>query len=179
MKSLKYIVAATLLFAAFAATDVSAKRKMMPQVYIFGFSAAFTDSIVYMTNVQAVDSAWIDTKTKFLLGRDSYTYQLKNFFTQKQNLQNRTCMVFFATDRSDAEKKYLKMKRKYTTEAKNKYDVRYIDESDFRFKAVDMSDEEEQPVVKVKAKKTKGGKGKPGRPGGPEVPEGNGGPSPR
>lgn len=170
MKSLGYIVAAAIMLSAVAVTEVSAKRKMVPHVYMFGFSASFTDSIVYMTNVQTVDSAWIDTKTKFLLGRDSYSYQLKNFFTQKQNMQNRTCMVFFETDKNNAEKKFLKMKRKYTDNAKNKYDVRYIEESDFRFTPVNMAPDEDESQTKTEKikKEKKERKERPGKAGRPE-----------
>jgi len=144
MKSLKYIMGAALLLSAVAATEVSAKKKMVPKAYIFGFSASFTDSVVYMTNVQTVDSVWIDTKTKFLLGRENYSYQLRDFFTYKQNMPNRTCLVLFAMKRKDAEEKFIKLKRKYTEKAKSKYDVRYIESSDFKFHPVDMSAAEEE-----------------------------------
>lgn len=144
MKTLKYIMAAALLVAAFAATEVSAKKKMVPRAYIFGFSASFTDSVVYMTNVQAVDSVWIDTKTKFLLGRENYSYQLRDYFTYKQNMPNRTCLVLFGLNRKDAEKKYVKMKRKYTEKADGKYDVRYLDSADFKFRPVSIDEEEYQ-----------------------------------
>ena len=30
------------------------------KVYMFGFSASFTDSLVYMTAIQELDSAWIN-----------------------------------------------------------------------------------------------------------------------
>ncbi len=144
MKSLKYIAAAMMLASAFAAGDVSAKRKMIPEAYIFGFSASFTDSVVYFTNVQAIDSTWIDSKTKFLLGRENYSYQLKDYFTHKQGQPARTCIVFYERKKKDIEKAFLKLKKKYTVKAKDMYDVRYIDGRDFMFKPVDMGIAEEE-----------------------------------
>ncbi len=53
MKSFKYILTAAIFLSAVAATTgVSAKSKMVPRIYMFGFSASFTDSIVYFTNVR-------------------------------------------------------------------------------------------------------------------------------
>lgn len=122
--------------------ETSAKRIQVPKLYIFGFSASFTDSIVYMTDVQEIDSAWIDNKTKFLVGREQYSYQLKNYFANTLNMQGRTCIVIYATKREEAEKKYVKMKRLYTIKAKNRYDMRYLSVTDFRFKPVVLSPEE-------------------------------------
>lgn len=144
MRLSKYAIMAVLLFSAFTATETSAKRKMVPEIYMFGFSASFNDSTVYFTNVQNVDSAWIETKDKFLLGRDNYSYQLKNYLSDKLSLPNRTCVVIFGMTRKEAEKKYLKMKRLYTIKAKGMYDVKYIDTKDFRFKHIDMSIEESE-----------------------------------
>ena len=119
----------------------------MPSIYIFGFSASFTDSTIYMTNVQKVDSAWIDNKSKFLLGRENYSYQLRNYLSDKLHLKNRTCLVMYARSRKEAEKKYLKLKKLYVEESPGMYDVRYIDEGDFKFQTIDMSYEEGDAVT--------------------------------
>lgn len=146
MKSFKYLFIAAILASALTVTGVSAKRKMMPRVYMFGFCASFTDSTVYFTNVQAVDSAWMDTKTKFLLGRDNYSYQLRDYFTYNQNMPNRTCIVMFGEKKKDVEEKYMKLKKKYTIKAKDMYDVKYLSESDFKFKPINMYVEEEEKI---------------------------------
>ena len=65
MKSIKIALTALILCSGFA-LQVSAKQKIEPR-YLFGFAASFADSTVYFTDIQKVDSAWIDTKTKFLL----------------------------------------------------------------------------------------------------------------
>ena len=53
------------------------KYQKVPRLYVFGIAASFNDSVVYITDIQQVDSAWMATKTKFLLGRNNYSNQLK------------------------------------------------------------------------------------------------------
>lgn len=139
MKLFRYATATLLAAMALAAANVSARGKVVPSIYVFGFAASFTDSVVYFTDVQKVDSAWIDTKTKFLLGRDNYSYQLENFLAAKRQEQNRTCLVMYGRTQKEAEKKYLKMKKLYTEKSRGMFDVRYINEADFKFQPIDMS----------------------------------------
>lgn len=139
MKVLKYILLALLVTAT--VSEASAKR-VKKSVFIFGFSASFKDSTVYFTDVQEVKDAWIDTKTKFLLGRDNYSYQLKEYFTTKQGSPNRVCMVFFDKKRKAAEKQFVKLRKKYTGKKKGGYLIQYLTEQDFKFEPVDMSPDE-------------------------------------
>lgn len=139
MRLLRYVLGALLIATFFVAEEASAKGKVVPNIYIFGFSASFSDSIVYFTDVQKVDSAWIDTKSKFLLGRENYSYQLKNYLANKLNQKNRTCLVMYGRSRKEAEDKYLKMKKIYVDKGKGLYDVRYIREAEFKFLPIDMS----------------------------------------
>ena len=122
------------------------KPKQVPKVYIFGFSASFKNAAFYITDIQELDSAWIDSKTKFLLGRDTYSTQLKDYLTQSVNDPHRTCVVMFSTEKAKAEKKYMKLKRTYTVKAKAKdgYEVKYLDRKDFEFEPVDMSPDTEE-----------------------------------
>lgn len=112
---------------------------MVPEIYIFGFSASFNDSTVYFTNVQQVEKAWIDTKTKFLQGCAIYTQQLKSYFESK-GLSKRTCVVFYGLTRKQAEKKFLKMKKLYTIKSPGKFNVNYLQENDFKFSPVNISE---------------------------------------
>lgn len=150
MKTFKYMGVAAAIAALFATTVISAKRTAVDKVYMFGFAASFNDSTVYFTNVQTVDSAWMDTKTKFLLGRDNYSYQLRNYLADSLNEKNRTCIVMFNCKKEKLEKKYLKLKRLYTTKANNKFKVNYLNEDDFKFETIDMS----EPVIEVEADTT-------------------------
>jgi hypothetical protein len=139
MKILKYILF-SLLIAVAIPTEMQAKRMKAPKMYMFGFSASFQDSIVYMTDVQEVEGAWYDTKTKFLMGRQHYSYQLKDFLANNKQQPNRVCVVMYALTRKEAEKKFIKLRKEYTIKAKGKYDVRYLTTADFHFQPVDMSE---------------------------------------
>ena len=146
MKRLFCAAAVLLMTMGTLSTAGEAKPKQVPKVYIFGFSASFKNPVVYLTDIQELDSAWIDSKTKFLLGRDTYSTQLKEYLTQSVNDSHRTCVVMFSTEKAKAEKKYMKLKRTYTVKAKAKdgYDVKYLDRKDFSFETVDMSPSEEE-----------------------------------
>ena len=139
MKLLKHLTLAIAMMA-FGSSNVSAQDVKVPQAYMFGFAASFNDSTVYFTNIQKVDSVWITKKKKMLSGRNHYSYQLREFFTQKRQLPNRTCVVVANVDRKKLEKKYIKMKNKYLANSKKPYDVRTISEEEFKFLPVDMSD---------------------------------------
>lgn len=140
MKLFKQLTLAIVLMAAGTA-NVQAQNVKVPHAYMFGFVASFNDSTVYFTNIQKVDSVWVTKKKKMLAGRHNYSYQLREFFANQRNLPNRTCVVVANVDRKKVEKKYIKMKNKYLVKSKKPYDVRNIADSDFKFSAVDMSNE--------------------------------------
>ena len=125
-------------------TTASAKKMPVPKMYMFGLAAAFTDTIVHFTTIQEVDSTWIDTKNKFLQNREDYSYQLREYMSNKLNMPHRTCMVFFNQNQKKLEKKLLKMKNLYTDPKKNQrhYDMRIIDDSDFHFKSIPYTEPE-------------------------------------
>lgn len=81
-------------------------------VYVAGVSASFTDSLVYITPIQLVDSASVDGKG-FLKGRSQYSLQLKDYLEQQKGMQNRTCITFFNTKRNKLQKELNKLKAKY------------------------------------------------------------------
>ena len=88
MKYLRYTF--FVMMMAFAASTAIAKPVVMPKGYMFGFIANFSDSVIYFTDIQTVDSIWYDTKSKFLLGRSSYANQLREYFANKLNQPHRT-----------------------------------------------------------------------------------------
>lgn len=103
------------------------------QLYMFGFAASFNDSTVYFTDIQRVDSAYIDSKTKFLVERENYSYQLRDYL-KKQGWATPTCVTTYAQSRDDAEKKFVAMKKKYT--GNQHYTIKYIPASEFQFNAI-------------------------------------------
>ena len=135
---------------------LSAQNIQVPKANMFGFVASFNDSTVYFTDIQELDSVWVTKKKQYISGKGNYSYQLRNFFTQQRDLPNRTCVIIGSVKRKDVEKKYAKMKQNYLVKNKGKFDVRYLPESEFRFKVVDMSDENDPaPAEKKKEKKQK------------------------
>jgi hypothetical protein len=141
MKIAKYIIIALLVTLT---TSLQAKPVKPAHVYMFGFSASFQDSTIYVTDIQDVQGAWIESKTKFLLGRDNYSYQLKEHFANNLQDPDRVCMVFYATSKSKAEKIMKKLMKKYVPNHKKSkkkwktYDVRYITSAYFKFSPIDM-----------------------------------------
>lgn len=81
--------------------NISAKQA---DVYMFGVSCSFNDSIVYLTNIQEVKGAYIeDRREHFLVNRNDYSSQLKNFFANRGQA-NRTCVIIWASTQKDIEK---------------------------------------------------------------------------
>ena len=134
MKYLKYLALAIVLMA-FMPTH-AAKKPETTKAYLFGFVANFTDSVVYFTDIHQERENVTITKNKFLKDRESYSDQLRYYFTEKLNMPNRTCIVSFGLTRKEAEKKYVKMRKLYTEKNAGRYDVRYLSENDFKFQAI-------------------------------------------
>ena len=135
MKSIRYIL---LLVVALTALGASAKPIKTNRVYMFGFSASFKDSIIYVTDIQNVPGTWVESKNKFLLLRDEYSRQMKDYLEEKLQQEKRVCVVFYYLKKKKAEKEFLKLMKKY----KKGYEVRYVNEKDFKFEAIDMSEQQ-------------------------------------
>lgn len=112
---MRYTKIICFLFAAAFAVSAFSKQpkdKNKYGVYLAGVSASFADSLVFFTDIQFVDSAAGDEKD-MLVGRASYSYQLKDYLEQKQGEQNRTCFMFFNRKKAKLEKEMKKLKEKY------------------------------------------------------------------
>lgn len=83
------------------------------KVYMFGFSASFNDSLVYITDIQAVDSVEIEPKTDFLIGRTAYGNQLQFYLADYKERPNTTCVVFFDKKEDKLRKRYNKILKRY------------------------------------------------------------------
>lgn len=99
-------------------------------VYAFGISASFTDTVVYFTDIQILDSAKV-SKEGFLAHRELYSYQLKNYLEDNQLQQNSTCMIYFSENRKKLEKEATKILNKY--KKNNRMTVSRIDSDKFHF----------------------------------------------
>lgn len=161
------IALASIALACFSSLSASAKNDVKT-AYIFGFASSFNDSTVYFTDVQKVDSAYFTRKSKFLVSRENYSYQLRDYLEQ-QGAGKRTCIVMFDFDQKKAEKKWNKLYARYiqkpkakkakngqqTNDAPSPYQVKTINPTDFHFSSVQPNDEEVEEVKVKKAKKAK------------------------
>ena len=122
----------------------NARKKQVPQMYMFGMAATFTDTIVHFTNIQTVDSVWIESKNDFLQNRSAYSYQLRDYLSMQQ-MPHRTCIVFYSPKREKLEKKYQKMRRLYGKDKRGvqHFDIRYITDTEFKFQTVKMEEEQQ------------------------------------
>lgn len=172
--NMRFLRLAALLLALTAGTSsnlLRGKTVIQEGMYMFGFAASFNDSIVYFTELQQLDTVWVDSKSDFLLGRENYSYQLRNYLRDSIQSPHRTCIVVFSPEKKKIDKKLQKFKKIYATQGNGNYDVRYIPKSEFSFTMVDMSDPsleltEEEIEARKKAKKqresrSKGGQGAP------------------
>lgn len=128
--SFLFLFAALLIGVGCFAKD---KDKNGPgKVYMFGFSASFSDSLVYVTDIQAVDSVLIEPKTEFLVNRTAYGNQLQFFLADKMNRPSTTCVVFFDRKKDELQKKYNKIMKRY--KSSNQTIVKTLSQDEFQFK---------------------------------------------
>lgn len=103
-----------ILFLAVSAmcSTANAKGDKNETVYLFGASFSFSDSVVYFTEIMPVDGAKLDKKTNFLLHRQYYSYELKDYMNFQENMPGRTSVVYFSTKRSKLEKTEARLKKR-------------------------------------------------------------------
>lgn len=128
MKYVKILFAIALVFTMCSA--FSLKKDHSKPVYAFGISASFTDTVVYFTDIQILDSAKV-SKEGFLSHRELYSYQLKNYLEDNQLQQNSTCMIYFSENKKKLEKEATKILNKY--KKNNRMTVSRIDSGKFHF----------------------------------------------
>ncbi|WP_235782156.1 hypothetical protein [Segatella baroniae] len=114
---------------------------------------------MYFTNIQEVDSVWINTKTKFLYSRENYSYQLRDHL-RDNGMDAPTCVTVFSTNRKDIEKKYINLKKKYVSNKRQSYIVKYLTDENFQFRAIPFENDESQDVTTPVKKARKGQKNK-------------------
>ncbi len=172
-----------LLFVLGLIESAAAYEPMRRKVYMFGFGASFTDSVAYITDVQAIDSAYIHPNG-FLADRTLYGVQLDVYLQTVLNKKNMTCVVFFDKSKSKVEKKYLKIKKKYLKD--HAVVLTPIGRDEFKFKREEWIDPtvaenpaQTQPQGEQKLEEGSQASGKGGPKGAPNGKKGKGGPAPR
>ncbi len=114
--------------SAFSFNKLFAKKSK--DVYIAGVSASFTDSLVYFTDIQLLDSVMLDAE-HMLPDRSQYSTQLKTYLENEEGLENRTCFVYFSNDRDKLQKSITKIKEKY--QKGNTMLIRQVNPNAFHF----------------------------------------------
>ena len=157
MRIIKCLIATAMLLGI--SMQVSAKDKEVSKVYMFGFAASFNDSTIYITAIQEIKGAYVAERTKFLVNRDEYSYQLRNYL-QGQGNAFPTCITSYAYDRKTIEKKFAKIKKRYIDKNKGRYIIVNISKEQFTYQPVSSDevvnvDESEQTVQQSKSKKKK------------------------
>lgn len=119
-------------------------------VYLYGMSSSFRDSVVYMTDIQKVDGAYLLPKG-LLGGLSEYVSQMNTHFAKQGFVdeKKRINTVFFKTTRKKAEKAYLKLRKRYQNSA---VILKPLPESEFIFKTIAPSYDE--PVPQENSSKT-------------------------
>lgn len=132
-----YQLLSVLLFITLIPFEGQAKGRECTRVYAFGISASFNDSTVYFTEIQAIDSAWLEARTHFLLERQEYSSQLKNYFNGIDE-RDRTCVIFYEKTEKAIMKKYLSLRKRYEHPKKGRPRFRVVNvmQDAFQFQAV-------------------------------------------
>ena len=131
MKSFKFLVSLFLVLMVCTASTLEDNKKGM---YIVGISASFTDSLIYFTDVQFVDSVTLNSE-KLLPNRSQYSEQLEDYLKMREGGKNRTCFIYYNKKKASLEKMVKKMKEKYQKDGKS---ILKETGSDFKFtKAID------------------------------------------
>ena len=114
---MKFVKIVASLFIVLAVCTASTKEKKKG-MYMVGVSASFTDSLIYFTDIQFLDSVELD-KDELLPMRGQYSDQLDSYLEQVKGMENRTCFIYFDEKKDKVEKTIKKMKEKYQKDGKS------------------------------------------------------------
>ena len=104
-----------ILCAAFSCEAYAQHRLVRPKmtkVYMFGFGASFIDSVSCQTQLQMIDSAWVDAHG-MLADRSLYSLQLQSYLEQTKGVKSPVCTIFFGKNERKMQKLWAKVKRRY------------------------------------------------------------------
>ena len=116
MKFVKIFASLFLVLMVCSAFSLKGKNKG-GGMYMAGVSASFTDSLIYFTEIQYLDSVLLD-KAKLLPMRVQYSEQLEDYLENNLGLKDRTCFIYFDKKKDKVEKEIKKMKAKYLKDGK-------------------------------------------------------------
>lgn len=156
MKSYKAYIMLLVAMLSLCVADMDAKSKRQ-NIFVFGVSTSFEDSTVYLTDIQEIPNVLMDSKTNFIYDIRNYSYQL-NTYMEGIGEKDRVCVMEYALKRKDIEKKYLKLKKRYSNAKNGVYTIKYLTPSDFKYEVVEVAEEMVEPEVQQPQKPEKGKK---------------------
>lgn len=131
MNKCKWLLVVLLGMASLTTFAASKDKADEPKrVYMYGVSVNFNDSVVYMTDVQYLDSMIIN-KDGSIQNYANYSIQMKVYLEGMLGESNQTCAVIYSDNKKKLEKRFVKMRKRYQT-GKNKL-LRQIGTDTFRF----------------------------------------------
>ena len=149
--SLKAIVCMYLLLLL-AIGQLEAKKVVVQRpVYMIGVAFSFVDSAVFITDMHQVDSISIEKKTKFLMDRQLYSFQLQRYLEVTYKGGPYMPCVFFSPNRKKMERRYLSLHKRYAHN--DEFRMNLVDQGMFRFKPEKYIEVEEQSMPTKKRKK--------------------------
>ena len=112
----KIIISGCILSCLFFLATISQAKSKVVKTYAFGFAASFNDSIIHFTDIQELDSTWLDDKD-FLESRENYSYQLRDYLADR-GMEHRTCIICYSSKLKKTKKKFTKMMDSYSKNGK-------------------------------------------------------------
>ena len=82
------------------------------RVYLCGVSLNFNDSVVYVTDIQSLDSVIIN-KEGSLANYSTYSLQMKVYMEGTLGEINQTCAVLYSDDKKNLEKRINRMRKHF------------------------------------------------------------------
>lgn len=130
MKQLRSLLALMLMFIL-CTGFIGKKNDKEKAVYAFGVAASFSDTLVYYTDIQLLDSVRLD-KNGFLPKRQAYSTQLKEYVQYQLVHDNYTTMIYFSDKKEKLQKRYDKTLKMYKKDSI--FSLHLIPTTDFKFK---------------------------------------------
>lgn len=125
-----FILAIASLFPTFVRSNINQKKQ---KIYIFGVATCFKDSTIYLTNINALDSATIMPTTKVLLNNNLYNNELKTFIIKEKNYSVYPIItLFYELEKNKLEKEFIKVRKKILH--KKDFKLKTISNEKFNFK---------------------------------------------
>ena len=152
--SLKLICLSLLCLLGSQSVEAKQRKVAQKSVYMIGVGISFVDYTVFITDMHRVDSVTVEKKTKFLMDRQLYSFQLQRYLEANYKGGPYVPSVFFGTDRKKMDRKYLSLHKRYFQKG-NGLRMILVDQRQFRFKPEKYIEQEiaEAETSKKKSKK--------------------------